>query len=72
VAARELADIGNAADGRTRTCRDFDQIEAGLLGAAKCFLNRHDAELLAIVVDNAHFGNPNLSVGTRTGRCRRT
>jgi hypothetical protein len=68
----EFADIGNPADGRIRSWRDFDQVEACLFSAAKRFLNRHHADLLAIVIDNAHFGNPNLSVRTRTGQYRRT
>jgi hypothetical protein len=64
----KLAEIGNAANGRVGICRDFDQVEARLLCASKRFVNRHHADLLAIVVDNAHFGDTNLTIGTRTAR----
>jgi hypothetical protein len=43
----KLADVGDSADRRTRSCRDLDQVEPCLVGATKCLLDRHHADLLA-------------------------
>jgi hypothetical protein len=52
---------------RWHTCDDLDQVDARLPGASQCFLRRHHADLLATIIDNAHLGNANLPIRTRTG-----
>jgi hypothetical protein len=67
----KLAEIGDATDGWICAGRDFDQIEAGLLGGAQGILDGHHAHLLALFIDDANLWDPNLAVGARTGRNRR-
>jgi hypothetical protein len=68
----KLAEIGNSAHWRDRARGHLDQIEACVFGASKCFFNRHYADLLAVVVDNANLGNANLAIGSWAGWHRRT
>ena len=46
---------------------DFDQVEAGFLGAAERVFYADDTKLLAVFVDDAHLGNTDLSIRARTG-----
>jgi hypothetical protein len=62
----EFAEVGDAADGRIGGRRDFDQVEPCLFGAPDSFFGRHNANLVAIGVQDAYFGNTDLAIGTRT------
>src|SRR3989338_10441498 len=57
-----FAEIHDAADGWSRRGRDFDQVESLLLRKSQRLWRRHDAELLAAVVDDTGFPNPNSLV----------
>jgi hypothetical protein len=58
----ELAEVHDAAHGRARGRRDLDEVEAGFLGALHRVVGRDDADLLALLVDEADLGDPDLSV----------
>ena len=51
----KLAVVLNAADGRNGVGRNLNQIEAALACNFQGFKGWHDAELLASIVDDAHF-----------------
>ena len=51
----EFAQVGDATHRRIGGSRDFDQVEAGSLGAAKRFVNRDDPNLLTLFIDDANF-----------------
>jgi hypothetical protein len=61
----ELPHIGNPADRRIRRRRDFDQIQSGFFSPTDRLLEWHDTDLLSVGIDNAHLGNPNLTIGAR-------
>jgi hypothetical protein len=68
----ELAQVCDPTHWRIGRRGDFDQVEASLLGTLQRFLDGHDADLLTILVNNAHLGRANLAIGTRAGLDRRT
>jgi len=68
----ESPQVGDAAHGRIRGSRDFDQVEAGSLGAAKRLLNGNDPNLLTLFIDDANFWDTDLAIGSWAGRDRRT
>src|SRR5262249_20132419 len=59
-------EIHDAADRRVGRRRDLDQVEPLLLGNGEGLRRRHDAELLARVVDDANFANPDAFVDPHT------
>ena len=52
-----------------RICRtgDFDEVEAGVLCAAKRLVNRNDSNLLAVFIDNADLRHADLAIRARAG-----
>jgi hypothetical protein len=46
----------------------FNHVEACLLNMSQRFIEREDANLLAILVDDADLDSVNLAVGARTAR----
>src|SRR5204862_7692162 len=60
-----LAVIHDPADGRERARRDLDEVEPLLLGEAKRFVRRHDAELL-FVEDHPDLRDANAMVDAKT------
>src|SRR5436190_15221637 len=72
----ELAEVHDAADRRHRRRRDLDEVESFLPCDGQGLRRRHDAELLAGVVDDADFADPDalvdphaiVAAGT-TGEC---
>ena len=61
-----LPEVHDATDGRHGRWRDLDEIEAFLLRNRESLGRRHDAQLLARVIDDADFTNANALVDTRT------
>src|SRR5688572_28003830 len=53
-----LAEVHDPANRRHRRRRDLDEVEPLLAGDGERLRRRHDAELLAGVVDDADFANP--------------
>jgi hypothetical protein len=51
----ESPQVRDAAHRRIRGGGDFDEVEAGSLGAAKRFVNRDDPNLLTLFIDDANF-----------------
>jgi hypothetical protein len=68
----EFAEVGDAAHGRIRRRRDFDQVEAGFFGAVDRLLDGQNANLLPIGVEDAYFRSSNLAVGSRASGGRRS
>ncbi len=60
----ELAVILDAADGRDRGGRDFDQVEATFAGDLESFKRGKDAELLAVFVNDADFAGSDTLIDT--------
>src|SRR5262249_38633808 len=54
-----LAEIHDSANRRHGGGRDFDEVEAFLLRNGQRLGRRHDAQLLAVVVDDANFAHAN-------------
>ena len=50
-----LADVEELGHRRIGVGRDFDQVQAQLVGLFHRFAGVHDAEILAVLVDNADF-----------------
>src|SRR5262245_19650744 len=61
-----LAEVHDSADRRNRRRRNLYEIEYFRLVEHECLWRRHDAELLAGLVDNADLTNPNALIGTNT------
>ena len=59
----EAADVSNAAHGRVGGGGDLDQVQPGLLGLADRLFERHDADLLALSVEDADLCGADLLVG---------
>jgi len=55
--------VHDAAHGRLRGGRNFDQIQILFAGFLDGFERRHDTELLPIVINHADFARPNAIVG---------
>src|SRR5262249_50642047 len=53
-----LPEIHDAADRRSGRRRDLDEVESLLLGDGQGLRRRHDAELLAGVIDHPDFADP--------------
>jgi hypothetical protein len=68
----KLVKVGNSADRPDRARGHLDEIEACVFGALQGFLNRHHADLVALVIDDAHLRNANLAIGSWAGWHRRT
>jgi hypothetical protein len=64
----EFAQIGNAAHRWFGRRSNFDQIQPGFFGSSNGLFRRHHADLLAVGVQDAHFGRPNLTICARTSR----
>ncbi len=47
--------VGDPADGRLGAGGDHDEIQAGVVGDLKRALGRHNAELLAFLIDDSNF-----------------
>jgi len=54
--------IHDAAHGRLRGGRNLNQIQILFAGFSDCFVGRHDAELLSLVINHANFARPNTVV----------
>jgi hypothetical protein len=68
----ELAEIGDLADGRLGIGRDLDEVETLVLRILEGFLDRDDAAVRSIDVDQLDPGGPDVTVGARPfldGRC---
>src|SRR5207247_3289723 len=61
-----LAEIHDAANRRGGRRRDFDEVEPLLFGERERLRRRHDAELLAGVVDDTNFADPDPLVDADT------
>ncbi len=66
----ELAQISNPTDRRLSRGGNLNKVQSGLFGAPNGFFDRHDTNLLALGVENPHFGDAYLAVGPRTSGCR--
>jgi len=55
--------VHDAAHGRLRGGRNFDQIQILFAGFLDGFVRRHDAKLLPVVINHADFTRPNAIVG---------
>ena len=47
----------NAAHRRARVGRDFDQVQIPLLREGEGLVSRHNAQLLAVLIDDPHFAH---------------
>jgi hypothetical protein len=63
----ELAVVDNPADWRSGIGNRFDQVETLALGQAQGIAERHDAELLLVVIDHPDFAGPDFSVSAMLG-----
>ena len=61
-----LAEIHDPAHRRYGRGRDLDQVQSFLLGNGQRLRRRHDAELLAVIIDYANFPNPDSFVDANT------
>jgi hypothetical protein len=61
----EFAQIRDSAHRWVSRRRNFDEIEPGLFSSANGLLDRQDTDLLALGIEDAHFGNANLTIGAR-------
>ena len=66
----EFAVIDDAANGRRGVGRDLDEVQAFGLGQPEGFIERHDAELLFGVADDADFAGTDFSVAAMQGLAR--
>jgi hypothetical protein len=66
----EFSQVGDATHWWIRRGGHFDQVEACLFCTSQRFIELEDADLLAILVDDADLDGADLSVGARTGRYR--
>src|SRR6266542_583236 len=62
-----LAEIHDAADRRIRLGRHLDEVEVAGAGGLQRFLDRHDAELLALGADDAYLANTDAFVDADVG-----
>ncbi len=62
----EFAQIGNPTHRRIGRGGDLDQVQTRLFRTLNGFFDRHDADLLALGVENSHFGDAYLAIGPRT------
>ncbi len=67
----EPTEVGYATDGRHRGRRDLDQVETGFFGASQRLLDRHDTQLLAVLIEDSNFRNADLVVRSGAGGDRR-
>ena len=65
----ELAVVLDFADGRDGVGRDLDEVEGALAGHLEGFERGHDAELLAVLVNDADFAGADAFVGADEGLC---
>ncbi len=63
----KLAVVLDLADGRDGVRRDFNEVERALTSHLECFKGRHDAELLAVFVDDADFAGAHPLIGADEG-----
>jgi hypothetical protein len=61
----QLAQIEDLADGRIGIGRDFDEVEAGLLGEKQCVVDGDNAAVLAVGVNELDAGDPDVPIGAR-------
>jgi len=61
---QEFAVVHDPADGRGRVGHYLDEIQVLALGQAQSVVERHDPELLFVVVDHPDFSRTDLSVAT--------
>ena len=59
---KKFAVIDNAANGRGGSGSDFDEIEAPGTSKSQGVVERHDAELLFGIADNADFSGPDFAI----------
>jgi hypothetical protein len=65
-----LVKIGDAADGRFRRGRDFDQVEPLGLGNPECFRDGKDSDLRSVSVDDSYLGRANKTIDPNRGFSR--
>jgi hypothetical protein len=58
----QLAEIGDLADGRIGVRRNLDEVEARVFGYFQGFIDRNDAAIVALIVDELDPWNPNLTI----------
>jgi hypothetical protein len=63
----ESSQVRDATHRRIRGGCNFDQVEAGSLGAAKRLVNGDDTNLLTLFIDDANFWDADLAIGSWTG-----
>src|SRR5919198_1515041 len=63
----ESAQVRDPTHWRIRRSRDFDEVEAGVLRAAKRLVNRNYSNLLALLIDNTDLRDADLAIGSRAG-----
>ena len=68
----ESSQVRNTTHGRIGGARNLDEVEAGLFGPTKRFVDRHDAQLLAFFVDNANLRGADLAIRPRARGGRRS
>jgi hypothetical protein len=66
----EFAKIGNTTYGRFGRRGNLNKVQPGLFGSLDGLFGGHDADLLALGVEDPHFGDAYLAVGPRTSGCR--
>src|SRR5204862_4140973 len=65
----ELTVVHDLADGRTGRCGDLDKVEVFLARHLLGLSDRHNADLLSLMVDQAHFGGANQIIDAVFGFC---
>src|SRR5579859_1733803 len=65
------AQVRDATNGRVGASGNLDEVEAGLLGAAKRVFHRDNADLLAFFINDADLRRADLAIRARAGRNRR-
>jgi len=65
----EFPEVGNTAHGRLGRGGNLNEVQPRLFGTPDGFFGRHDADLLALSVEDPHFGDAYLAIGPRTSGC---
>ena len=68
----ESSQVRDATHWRIGRRRDFDEVEPGVLRAAKRLVDRNYSDLFAMFIDNPDLRHADLAVGTRAGSDWRT
>ena len=60
----ELAEVHDLADGRSCVGRDFDKVEARILGEALRLIGGHNSVLFTLLVNQTYFGDADAMIQT--------